>query len=58
VGDVGLNRRLVARALVAVGMGLVAAAAAVQFGLAAALLAAGVLTVVYGLLFVDVEGRR
>lgn len=50
--------RLLAWALVAAGGGLLVAAAAVAWGLAAALAVAGVELVVTGLVFVDVTPRR
>lgn len=52
-----VTRRLLAWALVLLGAGLLVAAAAVAFGLAAALAVAGVESIVGGLVFVDVGPR-
>lgn len=53
-----MTRRAVALGFVLVGGALLVVAAAVAFGLAAALAAAGVELVAFGLLFVDVAPRE
>jgi len=61
VGDLGVSRALVARVVVVLGLALLVAAAAVQFGLLGGLWAGGAAVCLLGLL-VDVDepgkGRR
>lgn len=55
MGRVGLNRRVAAALLVLTGSALVATAALLAFGVAAALCVAGVVLVLIGLAGIDVD---
>ena len=58
MGRVGLNRRVVASLLVLTGAALVATAALLAFGVAAALCVAGLALLMIGLAGIDVDRGR
>lgn len=57
MGRVGLSRQTISHLWVIVGCGLLVAAAAVQFGTAAALVVGGIAAVAIGLFLVDVDPK-